>query len=77
MEKLTAEELETLQKVYNKKLNLEVQLGQLYLQQQQVASEAQKAAIDLMAVHSKLQVTYGDVYMDLTTGELTKNAADS
>lgn len=77
MEKLTAEELKTLQDAYSKKLNLESKLGQAYMQQQMIASEAQKAAIELKAVQDKLLVTYGDVQIDITTGELTEIAADS
>lgn len=77
MEKLTAEELKTLQEAYSKQLNLEAQLGQLCMQQQQVAANVQKATIELKAVQDKLLVTYGDVQINITTGEFNKDAADS
>ena len=75
MKKISEEQLEQLQKFVNAINEGQVALGGLELQKQDVLSQIAAVRQQLSAVQAELKEEYGDVTVDLKTGELT-DAAD-
>ena len=75
MKKISEEQLEQLQKFVNAINEGQVALGGLELQKQDVLSQIAAVRQQLSTVQAELKEEYGDVTVDLKTGELT-DAAD-
>ena len=75
MKKISEEQLEQLQKFVNAINEGQVALGGLELQKQDVLSQIAAVRQQLSAVQAELKEEYGDVTVDLKTGEIT-DAAD-
>ena len=75
--KLSEVELKELQKVIGKINEVQVQIGGLEMQKQElilVGVEAKKA---LTETQKALEETYGQVQIDIQTGEIKENESDS
>tara|TARA_R110000851_G_scaffold169700_1_gene315869 strand:+ start:4804 stop:5040 length:237 start_codon:yes stop_codon:yes gene_type:complete len=75
--KLSEVELKELQKVIGKINEVQVQIGGLEMQKQElilVGVEAKKA---LNETQKALEETYGQVQIDIQTGEIKENESDS
>jgi len=75
MKKISEEQLEQLQKFVNAINEGQVALGGLELQKQDVLSQIAAVRQQLGDVQAELKEEYGDVTVDLKTGEIT-DAAD-
>ena len=72
MKKVTQEQLEQLQKFVNTINEGQATIGGLEVQKQEVIKEVQKMVADLKALQSELEKEYGNVTVNLTTGEITE-----
>lgn len=75
MKKISEEQLEQLQKFVNAINEGQIALGGLEMQKQDVLSQIAAVRQQLSAVQAELKEEYGDVTVDLKTGEVT-DAAD-
>jgi hypothetical protein len=74
MKKISEEQLEQLQKFVNAINEGQIALGGLELQKQDVLSQIASVRQELSAVQAQLKEEYGDVTVDLKTGEYTDAA---
>lgn len=74
MKKISEEQLEQLQKLVNAINEGQVALGGLELQKEEVFSRIALVRKELNAVQAQLKEEYGDVTVDLKTGEVTDAA---
>jgi beta-galactosidase beta subunit len=74
MKKISEEQLEQLQKFVNAINEGQITLGGLELQKQDVFSRIALVRQELNAVQAQLKEEYGDVTVDLKTGEFTDAA---
>jgi len=75
MKKISEEQLEQLQKFVNAINEGQIALGGLEMQKQDVLSQIAAVRQQLSVVQAELKEEYGDVTVDLKTGEVT-DAAD-
>lgn len=71
MKKISEEQLEQLQKFVNAINEGQIALGGLEMQKQDVLSQIAAVRQELSTVQAELKEEYGDVTVDLKTGEFT------
>jgi len=73
MEKVTKEELKELKTVVEKVNALQIQIGGIEIQKHELLHAVDLGAKELQTIQAKLQEEYGDVSIDLETGEIKEN----
>jgi K+/H+ antiporter YhaU regulatory subunit KhtT len=76
VKKLTKKELESVQEVSTKYSRLTSDVGNLELNKQDLLIELAKVRQEIEAEKSTLQKKYGDVNINLQTGEYSENKED-
>jgi len=76
VKKLTKKELESVQEVSTKYSRLTSDVGNLELNKQDLLMELAKVRQEIEAEKSTLQKKYGDVNINLQTGEYSENKED-
>ena len=71
--KIEKQELESLQEKVNKINSLQVQIGGLEAQQHELLHAISTANTELGVIQSELSEKYGDVSVDMKTGEIKQN----
>ena len=71
MKKIKEEQLEKLQTFVNTMNQLQTTVGGLELQKQELATQAISVNNDLRAYQEKLREEYGDITVNVKTGEIT------
>jgi len=71
MKKVTDKELETLQKLVNTINEGQAAIGGMEVQKQTLIKEVEKLIEQLKETQAELENTYGNVTVNLTTGEIT------
>ena len=71
MKKVTDEQLEQLQKFVNTINEGQATIGGLEMQKQEMISQVEKVIADLKSMQADLEKEYGNVTVNLTTGEIT------
>jgi vacuolar-type H+-ATPase subunit D/Vma8 len=71
MKKVTEKELETLQKLVNTINEGQAAIGGLEVQKQTLIKEVEKLIEQLKETQAELENTYGNVTVNLSTGEIT------
>jgi len=71
--KLTSEELKSLQDVVNDLNQIQLQIGGLELQKHELQHTAAEAKVALEKVQKGLQEEYGQVSVDIQTGDIKEN----
>lgn len=74
--KLTKKELESVQEISSKYSRLSSDIGSLELNKQDLLMELAKARQEIETEKSTLQKKYGDVNINLQTGEYSENKED-
>jgi|TARA_R100001510_G_scaffold56537_1_gene62311 hypothetical protein len=74
--KITKKELEKAQELSTKYNNSIVTLGNLELSKQDILTKAAKNRQEVESLKQKLEKKYGQVNIDLATGEYVKNESD-
>ena len=72
MKKVTDEQLEQLQKFVNTINEGQATIGGLEMQKQEMISQVEKVIADLKGMQADLEKEYGNVTVNLTTGEITE-----
>ena len=75
--KLSEVELKELQEVINKINEVQLQIGGLELQKQELLLLGGQAKLALGETQKKLEETYGQVSIDIQNGEIKENESDS
>jgi hypothetical protein len=75
--KLSEVELKELQEVINKINEVQLQIGGLELQKQELLLLGGAAKLALGETQKKLEETYGQVSIDIQNGEIKENESDS
>jgi hypothetical protein len=75
--KLSEVELKELQEVINKINEVQMQIGGLELQKQELLLLGGAAKLALGETQKKLEETYGQVSIDIQNGEIKENESDS
>jgi len=75
--KLSEVELKELQEVINKINEVQLQIGGLELQKQELILLGGQAKLALNETQKKLEETYGQVSIDIQNGEIKENESDS
>jgi hypothetical protein len=75
--KLSEVELKELQEVINKINEVQLQIGGLELQKQELILLGGQAKLALGETQKKLEETYGQVSIDIQNGEIKENESDS
>jgi hypothetical protein len=75
--KLSEVELKELQEVINKINEVQLQIGGLELQKQELILLGASAKLALGETQKKLEETYGQVSIDIQNGEIKENESDS
>jgi len=73
MKKINKEELQSLNDSVKKSNSIQIQIGGLEIQKHELLHSMDAASKELMDVQNKLQEKYGDVSVDLETGEIKEN----
>jgi len=76
VKKLTKKELESVQEISTKYSRLTSDVGNLELNKQDLLMELAKVRQEIEAEKSTLQKKYGDVNINLQTGEYSENKED-
>ena len=71
--KIEKQELESLQEKVNKINSLQVQIGGLEAQKHELLHAISTANTELSVIQSELSEKYGDVSVDMKTGEIKQN----
>ena len=71
--KIEKQELESLQEKVNKINSLQVQIGGLEAQKHELLHAISAANTELGVIQSELSEKYGDVSVDMKTGEIKQN----
>lgn len=71
--KIEKQELESLQEKVNKINSLQVQIGGLEAQKHELLHAIGTANTELSVIQSELSEKYGDVSVDMKTGEIKQN----
>ena len=71
MKKVTDEQLEQLQKFVATINEGQATIGGLEMQKQEMISQVEKVIADLKSMQADLEKEYGNVTVNLTTGEIT------
>jgi len=71
MKKVTDKELETLQKLVNTINEGQAAIGGMEVQKQTLIKEVEKLIEQLKETQAELENTYGNVTVNLSTGEIT------
>jgi hypothetical protein len=74
--KLKKEDLTNLQVAVNKVNQIQLQVGGLELQKHELMHTIAKAQTELADVQNDLKEKYGDISVDINTGEIAENGAD-
>lgn len=74
MKKVTDEQLEKLQGFVNAINEGQATIGGLEMQKQELIKQVEKLIADLKAMQADLEKEYGNVTVNLTTGEITEDA---
>jgi len=74
--KLKKEDLTNLQVAVNKVNQIQLQVGGLELQKHELMHTIAKAQTELANVQNDLKEKYGDISVDINTGEIAENGAD-
>jgi len=77
MKKVTDEQLEQLQKFVAAINESQTAIGGLEMQKQVAIKETEQIVADLKAMQADLEKEYGNVTVNLTTGEITEDADNS
>ena len=72
MKKVTDEQLEQLQKFVATINEGQATIGGLEMQKQDMIAQVQKVIADLKSMQAELEKEYGNVTVNLTTGEITE-----
>jgi allophanate hydrolase subunit 1 len=75
--KLKEGELQSLQDHVNRLNNLQIQIGGLEAQKHELLHSVDKAKQDLGVVQKQLEDEYGQVSVDIKTGEIKENEPDT
>ena len=75
--KLSEVELKELQEVISKINEVQLQIGGLELQKQELILLGGQAKLALGETQKKLEETYGQVSIDIQNGEIKENESDS
>jgi allophanate hydrolase subunit 1 len=75
--KLTQEELKELQEAVNAMNNLQLQIGGLEAQKHEVLHSMETAKATLSEVQKKLEDVYGQVSVDISTGDIKENESST
>jgi len=75
--KLSEAELKELQEVIGKINEVQMQIGGLELQKQELILLGGAAKLALSETQKKLEETYGQVSIDIQNGEIKENESDS
>ena len=73
--KLKEEELNELKTIVDKVNSVQIQIGGIELQKHDLLHNMQKLQEELNAVQQELLKTYGNVSVDIQTGELKENVS--
>jgi len=73
--KLKEEELKELRAIVDKVNSVQIQIGGIELQKHDLLHNMQKLQEELNAVQQRLLETYGNVSVDIQTGELKENVS--
>jgi len=76
MQKVTEQELKSLKESVNKVNQLQIQIGGIEVQKHELLHALDLGAKDLQTIQSGLQEKYGDVTIDLETGEIKENESN-
>ena len=74
--KIKKEQLEELQGLVNQLQNVQSQIGGLEAQKHELLHKIANGKTELDGLQSDLQKEYGDVSVDIKTGEIKKNESD-
>ena len=75
--KLTQEELKELQEAVNAMNNLQLQIGGLEAQKHELLHSMETAKSTLADVQKKLEDVYGQVSVDISTGDIKENESST
>jgi allophanate hydrolase subunit 1 len=75
--KLKKGELQSLQDSVNQLNNLQIQIGGLEAQKHELLHSMDKAKQDLSVVQKQLEDKYGQVSVDIKTGEIKENESNT
>ena len=75
--KLEEQELKELQGAINKINEIQVQIGGIELQKQDLVLFGAEAKKELKEIQASLEKTYGQVFIDIQTGDIQENESDS
>jgi hypothetical protein len=75
--KLEEQELKELQGAINKINEIQVQIGGIELQKQDLVLFGAEAKKELKEIQASLEKTYGQVSIDIQTGDIQENESDS
>jgi allophanate hydrolase subunit 1 len=75
--KLTTEELKELQEAVNGMNNLQLQIGGLEAQKHELLHSMETAKSTLAEVQKKLEDIYGQVSVDISTGDIKENESST
>ena len=76
MAKIKKEELKSLKTIVEKVNSLQVQIGGVEIQKHELLHAIDVAGKELKEIQAELQKNYGDVSIDLETGEIKENEPD-
>jgi len=68
---ITSEELQDLQNLVKTINSFQMELGSLELKKQSVFAKVEKASELLVSLQNSLELIYGEVNIDINTGEIT------
>ena len=77
MKKVTDQELEKLQQFVNTINEAQATIGGLEMQKHSLVTETEGLITELKAMQAELEKEYGNVTVNLTTGEITEEDADN
>ncbi len=75
--KLTQEELKELQEAVNAMNNLQLQIGGVEAQKHELLHSMETAKSTLAEVQKKLEDVYGQVSVDISTGDIKENESST
>lgn len=75
--KLTQEELKELQEAVNGMNNLQLQIGGLEAQKHELLHSMEEAKVKLAEVQKQLEEVYGQVSVDIQTGDIKEEEIDT
>jgi len=74
--KISTEQLESLQKLVNNQNNIQTQIGGIEGHKMTLLDKLKEAVAELLVDQKKLEEEFGQVNIDLKTGEITDVPAD-